>query len=118
MATAAQVTSVVELAANVALAAIPYTAAFAPLAVAFEAGINPLIASFTSGATKTSDVLAGFGAMIALINTLKAVPGVPADVLAKLDVHLTAAQDGLTAALAVATKGFDATQLTQLQPIT
>lgn len=117
MATAAQITSVVELAANVTLAAIPYTAAFAPLAVALENGINPLITAFTTGSSKTSDVLAGFGAMIALINTLKAVPGVPADVLAKLEVYLTAAQDGLTAALAVATKGFDATQLTQLTPI-
>jgi len=118
MATAAQVTSLIELAANVTLAAIPVTAAFAPLAVALEAGINPLITAFTNGSSKTSDVLAGFGAMIALINTLKGIPGIAPDVLQKLDVYLTAAQDGLTAALAVATKGFDATQLTQLQPIT
>jgi hypothetical protein len=113
-----QVTSLIELAANVTLAAIPVTAAFAPLAAALETGINPLIASLTNGSTKTTDVMAGFGAMIALINTLKAVPGVSPDVLAKLDVYLTAAQDGLTASLAVATKGFDASQLAPVALLT
>jgi hypothetical protein len=108
----AQVIALIELAANVTLAAIPVTAAFAPLATALEAGINPLIASLMSGSTKTADVLAGFGAMIALINTLKAVPGIDPAIIAKLDVYLAAAQDGLTTSLAVATKGYDASQLT------
>lgn len=108
----AQVIALIELAANVTLAAIPVTAAFAPLATALEAGINPLIASLMSGSTTTTNVLAGFGAMIALINTLKSVPGIDPTVVAKLDVYLTAAQYGLTASLAVASKGYDASQLT------
>jgi hypothetical protein len=112
-----QVTSLIELAANVTLAAIPTTAAFAPLAAALEAGINPLLTSLMTGSTTTSNILAGFGAMIALINTLKSVPGISPDVLAKLDTYLAAAQDGLTASLAVATKGYDASQLTPVTPI-
>lgn len=108
----AQILALIELAANVTLAAIPVTAAFAPLAASLEAGINPLIASLMSGSTTTTDVIAGFGSMVALINTLKAVPGIAPDVLAKLDVYLTAAQDGLTASLAVATAGYNASQLT------
>jgi hypothetical protein len=112
-----QITSLIELAANITLAAIPVTAAFAPLAAGLEAGINPLLASLMNGSTKTTDVMAGFGAMIAIINTLKAVPGVPPDVLAKLDVYLTSAQDGLVASLAAAVKGYDATQLTPVTPI-
>ncbi len=114
---AAQVTSLIELAANVTLAAIPVTAAFAPMAAALEAGINPLLTSLMNGSTKTTDVMAGFGAMIALINTLKTVPGLAPDVLAKLDVYLSAAQDGVTAALAVATTGYDATQLDPVTPM-
>ena len=112
-----QITSLIELAANITLAAIPVTAAFAPLAAALETGINPLLASIMAGSTKTTDVLAGFGAMIAVINTLKAIPGISPDVLNKLDIYLTAAQDGLVATLAVATKGYDATQLTPVTPI-
>lgn len=108
----AQVISLIELAANVTLAAVPVTAAFAPLATALEAGINPLMTSLMSGSTTTTNVLAGFGAMIALINTLKAVPGIDPTVIEKLDVYLAAAQDGLTASLAVATTGYNASQLT------
>lgn len=108
----AQVIALIELAANVTLAAIPVTAALAPLASAVEAGINPLITSLIAGSTTTANILAGFGAMIALINTLKAVPGIDPTVVAKLDVYLTAAQDGLTASLAVATTGYNASQLT------
>lgn len=108
----AQIIALIELAANVTLAAVPVTAAFAPLATALEAGINPLIVSLMAGSTTTANVLAGFGAMIALINTLKAVPGIDPNVVAKLDVYLNAAQDGLTASLAVATTGYNAQQLT------
>jgi hypothetical protein len=113
----AQIISLLELAANVTLAAIPQTAAFAPLAAAVEAGINPLIVSIQAGNTKTQDILAGYASMIALIQTLKAQTGIAPEVLAKLDEYLTAAQNGTVAALAAATKGYDPSQLTPVQPI-
>ena len=109
--------SLIELALNVTLTAIPVTTAYAPLAAALEAGINPLIASIQSGSTKTQDVLAGYGAMIALIQTLKTQTGLAPEVLAKLDEYLTAAQNGTVAALAAGTKGYDPSQLTPVAPI-
>lgn len=109
--------SLIELAANVTLTAIPVTASFAPLAAALEAGINPLIASIQAGNTKTQDILAGYGSMIALINTLKQQTGLDPAVLTKLDEYLTAAQNGTVAALAAGTKGYDPTQLTPVAPI-
>ena len=107
----AQITSLIELAANITLAAIPVTAAFAPLAATLEAGINPLIASISSGSTTTTTIMAGYGALIALITTLKQTTGIDPAVLAKLDEYLTAAQNGTAAALAVATAGYNAAQL-------
>lgn len=112
-----QILALLELAANVTLTAIPQTAAFAPLASALEAGINPLIASIVTGSTKTQDVLAGYGAMIALIQTLKQQTGLAPEVLAKLDEYATAAQNGTVAALAAGVKGYDASQLTPVNPI-
>lgn len=106
-----------ELAANVTLAAIPVTAAFAPLAATLETGINPLISSINSGSTTTTDVLAGYGALIALITTLKAVPGISPDTLNTLNTYLTAAQNGTQAALAVSTTGYQASLLTPVTPI-
>lgn len=112
-----QLLSLIELALNVTLTAIPVTAAFAPLAAALEAGINPLIASIQAGNTKTQDLLAGYGAMIALIQTLKAQTNLAPEVLTKLDEYLTAAQNGTVQALAAGTKGYDATQLAPVSPI-
>lgn len=111
-----QIISLIELAANITLSVIPATSAFAPLAAALEAGINPLIASIQAGSTKTTDILAGYGALIALITTLKQTNLAP-DILAKLDEYATAAQNGTVAALAVSTKGYDPTQLSPVAQI-
>jgi hypothetical protein len=115
--TAAQITSLLELAANVTLTAIPATTAFVPLITGLEAGINPLLTSLTTGSSTTTDVLAGYGALIAVITTLKATTGIDPTVLAKLDEYLTAAQNGTAAALAVATAGYNAAQLAPVTPI-
>lgn len=112
-----QIISLIELAANVTLAAIPVTSAFAPLAAALEAGINPLIASIQTGATKTTDILAGYGALIALITTLKQQTGLSPELLAKLEEYTVAAQNGTVATIAAQTKGYDPSQLTPVQPI-
>lgn len=112
-----QLIALIELALNVTLTAIPVTAAFAPLAVALENGINPLLASLASGGTKTQDLMAGYGAMIGVIQTLKQQTNLAPEVLAKLDEYLTAAQNGTVQALAAGTKGYDATQLTPVAPI-
>lgn len=112
-----QIISLIELAANITLSVIPATSAFAPLAAALEAGINPLIASIQAGSTKTTDILAGYGALIALITTLKQQTEIAPDVLAKLDEYATAAQNGTVAALAANIKGYDPTQLSPVAQI-
>lgn len=112
-----QLVSLIELALNVTLAAIPATTAFAPLAAGVEAAANPLIASIQTGATKTNDVLAGFAAVIALITTLKQTTNLAPATLAKLDEYLVAAQNGTVAALTAHTAGYDASQLAPVTPI-
>lgn len=112
-----QILALIELAANITLTAIPVTSAFAPLAAALEAGINPLIASIQAGSTKTSDIMAGYGALIALIGTLEAQTNLDPAVLGKLDEYATAAQQGTVAALAASTKGYDPAQLTPVAPL-
>jgi hypothetical protein len=112
-----QLVSLIELALNVTLAAIPATTAFAPLAAGIEAAANPLVASIATGATKTTDVLAGFATVIAVITALKQQTGIAPAVLAKLDEYLVAAQNGTVAALTAHTAGYDASQLAPVTPI-
>ena len=114
---ASQITSLIELAANITLAAIPVTSAFTPLAAALEAGINPLISAINSGSTTSTEVLAGYAAMIALITTLKQQTSLSPSVLSTLDEYLTAAQNGTVAALGVATTGYNPAQLTPVAPV-
>ncbi len=109
--------SLIELALNVTLTAIPVTSAFAPLATALEGAINPLILSIQSGQPKMQDVLAGYAAMLGVIGVLRQQTGLAPEVLAKLDEYATAAQNGTVAALTAGTKGYDPTQLTPVAPI-
>ncbi len=113
----AQIIALIELAANVTLTAIPITSAFAPLAAALEAGINPLIASIQAGSTKTTDILAGYGALIALITTLKTQTNIAPEVLAKLDEYARAAQNGTVAAITASVKGYDPTALSPVSMV-
>lgn len=112
-----QILSLIELALNVTLTAIPVTSGFTPLAQALETSINPLLLSLQSGSTKTQDVLAGYGAMLGVIGALRQQTGLAPEVLAKLDEYTTAAQNGTVAALSAGVKGFDASQLTPVAPI-
>jgi hypothetical protein len=107
----------IELAANVALAAIPYTAAFAPMIASLEVGLNPLITSLISGSSTTQNELAAFGASLAVIKTLRTQTGIAPELLAKLDEYETAAQNGLVAALAAGVKGYDPSLLTPVEAI-
>lgn len=106
-----------ELAANVTLAAIPITAAYAPLATALETAINPFMMSALAGAAKPQEMLAGFGALVGVIGVLKQQTGLAPEVIAKLDEYANAAQVGTVAALTASTKGYDPSQLTPVQPI-
>lgn len=109
--------SLIELALNVTLTAIPLTAAFAPLAQALEASINPLLLSIKSGQTKTQDVLTVYGTLIGIIEVLKQQTNLAPEVLAKLDEYGTAAREGTKAAILAGQQGFDPSQLTPVQPI-
>ncbi len=112
-----QEVALMELAANVTLAVIPVTAAYAPLATALESAINPFIMGALAGSTTPQMVFAGYGALLGVIGTLKAQTNLAPEVLAKLDEYATAAQNGTMAALAAGTKGYDPSQLTPVAPI-
>ena len=113
----AQEIALFELAANVTLAAIPVTAAYAPLATALEGAINPFILSALSKGATSQEVFAGYGALVGVITVLKQQTNLAPEVLAKLDEYATAAQNGTVAALAAGVKGYDASQLTPVTPI-
>lgn len=116
----AQLLPIFELAANTTLTVLSTTGVApigsASLAVALESAINPLIASIASGNTKTSDVMAAYGAMIGVLNALKNQTGLPASVLSKVEEYIAGAQNGMSAYL-MAQKGFDASLYTPVLPI-
>ena len=109
-----------ELAANVTLTTLSAAgvtpANSAILAAAIENAINPLINAITNGTPKTADVLAGYGALIGVLNALKQNSGLAPEVLAKVDAYIVAAQNGTTGYLAGAT-GYDPTKLAPVTPI-
>lgn len=95
---------------------VPGGPAFASLAAALEAAIAPLISSIRAGNTKTQDVMAGYGALIGVLNTLKSTPGIPKEVIAKAEEYIGAAQDG-TSAYLTAAAGYSADILKPVTPI-
>lgn len=86
------------------------------LAAPLENALNSLIVSIKSKQVTASTYLAVLGAEIDTINALKAVPGVPADVLKKLEEYSIAVEGAITAYLS-AQKGFDASNYAPVTPI-
>jgi hypothetical protein len=109
-----------ELAANTTLTVLSASgvtpANSAVLASGVESAINPLISKLQSGAAVTTDVMAGYGAMIGVLNSLKQNTGLDADTLAKINTYLVAAQDATTGFL-TASKGLDLSKLTPVEPV-
>lgn len=109
-----------ELAANTTLSVLSAEgitpANTGTLAAALETAINPLITSIQNKSATTVDVMAGYAAMIGVLNALKQNTGLDAATTAKITEYLSAAQDATTAFL-LASKGLDLTKLTQVTPI-
>ena len=109
--------NVIELAGNVAVSVlIPGGAAFAPLLAGLENALNPLLQSIGTKPSVSSEVMTFYGTVIGILTVLKNTPGLPADVLAKVDEYLIAAQNG-TASYLLASKGFDPAQFAPVTPI-
>lgn len=99
---------VVELAGNTAVSIlIPGGAALAPLLSSLETSINPLLQSIGTKPSVSSEVMTVYGTIIGILTTLKQIPNLPADTIAKVDGYLIAAQNG-TASYLQASQGYNA----------
>jgi len=76
------------------------------LASQVESAFGPLIAALLSHQGAAADVLAGYGAVIGTLTSLKGVKAFDQATIDRINVYLTAAQNG-TAAYLQAGKGFD-----------
>lgn len=109
--------NVIELAGNVAInVLIPGGAAFAPLLASLEQAVNPLLLSIGTKASVSSEIMTIYGTLIGILTVLKNTPGLPADVLAKVDAYMIAAQNG-TGSYLLASKGFDPAMFQPVAPI-
>lgn len=108
---------VVELAGNTAVSIlIPGGAAYAPLLASLESSVNPLLQSIGTKPSSSSEIMTAYGTIIGILTTLKGLPGLPADTLAKIDAYMIAAQNG-TAAYLQASQGYDASLFAPVTPI-
>lgn len=108
---------VIELAGNTAIGIlIPGGAAFAPLLASLESAINPLLQSIGTKPSTSTEIMTVYATLIGILTTLQQVPNLPADVLAKVNAYLTAAQNG-TAAYLQASSGFNAALYLPVTPI-
>lgn len=105
----------IEMAGNVVLMATPF-AAFEPLVASLENAVNPAIQAIGSGQSKTTDEVTIYGSIIGVLNAMKAVPNLPADVLTQIESYLTAAQAGLTGYV-TGESGFNAANYQPVTPI-
>lgn len=106
----------IELAGNVALLATGVGAPFEPLVASLEQAVNPALLSIGTGQTVSSTIMTIYATIIGVLTTLKATPGLPADVLSQIDGYITAAQAGTAGYLQAAT-GFNPANYTPVTPI-
>lgn len=112
----------IEQGINIALLALTSTGVVpgGPLALQLasplENALNTLIASIKSHAVNASTYLSVLGAEIDALNALKAVPGVPADTLTKINEY-TIGVEGAIAEYMAAQKGYDPSLYTPVTPI-
>ena len=109
--------SVVEMAGNVATGIlIPGGAAFAPLLISLEAAVNPLLLSIGTKPSVSTEVMNAYGTIIGILTTLKQIPSLAPETIAKVDGYMIAAQNG-TASYLQASQGFNPANEAQVTPI-
>ena len=96
----------IEMAGNVALLATGVGAPFEPLVASLEAAVNPALQSIGTPQTASTTIMTIYATIIGILTTLKATPGLPADVIAQIDAYVTAAQAG-TAGYLQAASGYN-----------
>ena len=106
----------IELAGNVALLATGVGAPFEPLVASLEQSVNPLLQSIGSGQSGSAEIMTVYATIIGILTTLKATPGLPADILTQIDGYITAAQSG-TAGYLQAQTGYNPANYTPVTPI-
>jgi hypothetical protein len=110
----------IEQALNIALLAasgvIPGGPVIAQIAPALESALNALILGIRGKQVSAATYLAVLGAEIDALNALRAVPGIPADTLAKIEQYSVAIQSAIAEYMA-AQKGYDPSLYTPVTPI-
>lgn len=114
-------TSLAELGTNIALAGLG-TAGVIPsnsaaLASSIEASVNPLLNAIQGNAPTSTDIQAGYGALIGGLTILKSQTNLDPSLLSKIEVYLQSTQDGLTAYMTEQT-AFNAALFTVNAPMT
>ena len=94
----------VQLFANVGLTALSASGVVPPgtavLANGIENALLPLLASIGSGATKTQDTLAAFGAMVGILQATSKQTGLSAQAIGNIQALETAVADAIAAFMA------------------
>lgn len=100
--------ALVELFANIGLAGLSAGGVLPPgasaVAVGIESALLPLLQSIGSGATKTQDTLAAFGAMVGILQATSKQTGLSAQAVSNIAALETAVADAIAAFMA-GTKG-------------
>lgn len=107
---------VIEQGLNVGLLVSGVGAPFEPLAVGLENALNPLLQSLGTPQTASGAAANVYAAIIGVLETLKATPGLPAATLAQIEAYVTAAQAGLAGYMQAST-GFNPANYQPVTPI-
>jgi hypothetical protein len=95
---------------------------YSQLALALEGAITPLFNLFKGmigggpQPAASDAILAGYATALGVLNALRKQPGLPQELIAKLDEYALGGQDAITGYLA-ASKGFDPTLFTPVSPM-
>ncbi len=88
----------------------------AAVANGLECSILRVVTASQNGSSSLQDSQAALGGMIGILTTLKQSGTLPADITARVNAYITAAEDGL-AAFSKSQKGLDLADLTPLKPL-
>ena len=119
----AAILALIELGLNITLSALKSSGVtgtdYSGLATSLETALAPLLGLIGAPAGTNTGyiVLAALGTFIGVLGTLKQDPKMPADMIAKLDEYMLAAQKATSAYVQAGKTGYDPSALAQVAPI-